>query len=472
MNKLLLHITAKIRTAFLLVFLLFLSGCATYYMQNEAFNASFLRGDISGAEKILDQDKKNNRNKNRALFLLNKGTLAWMQEDYTAATNYFNEADLYIEDQRKSVGSEALAMLTNPMTKPYQPEDFENVMLNFYKALSYLEMGDSEKALVECRRVNEKLYALNDKYPKKFQNRYSDDAFAHTLMGLIYDSTGDSNNAFIAYRNALKIYEENYLKNFNTSAPLQLKKDLLRTAFQTGLNQEYENYKNEFGFDYQKKNNNEGDVILIWLSGLGPVKAEWSINFSALNGRDGYLTMVNNEENVTLPFFVGNMDRNTRSAFSDLDFVRVAFPKYQERIPFYTSADVRINNSTTYHLEKAQDLNAIAFKTLKDRMVREMANSLLRLATKKALESYARSKDENIGALLSIFNAVTEKADTRNWQTLPHSIHYTRIRLKEGKHQLILQVNYPGGGSKDQEIEVNVKAGKTNYFTFHNMESN
>jgi len=133
---------------------------------------------------------------------------------------------------------------------------------------------------------------------------------------------------------------------------------------------------------------------------------------------------------------------------------------------------VRINDSITYQLEKGQDLNAIAFKTLKDRMVREMANSLLRLATKKALESYARSKDENIGALLSIFTAATEKADTRNWQTLPHSIHYTRIRLKEGKHQLMLQVNSPEGGSTDQEIEVNVKGGKTSYFTFHNMESN
>lgn len=463
---------AKIRFVFLLSFLLFLSGCATYYMQNEAFNASFLRGDISGAEKILDQDKKNNRNKNRALFLLNKGTLAWMQEDYTAATNYFNEADLFIEDQRKSVGSEALAMLTNPMAKPYKPEDFENVMLNFYKALSYLEMNDSEKALVECRRVNEKLYALNDKYPKKYQNRYSDDAFAHTLMGLIYDSTGDSNNAFIAYRNALKIYEENYLNNFNTSAPRQLKEDLLRTAYQTGLNQEYEFYKNEFGFDYQKKNKKEGDVIVIWLSGLGPVKSEWSINFSAVNGSNGYLTMVNNDENMTLPFFVGNMDRNTRNAFSDLDFVRVAFPKYQERVPVYTSANIWINETTSYQLEKVEDLNAIAFKTLKDRMIREMANSLLRLATKQAIESYARSKDDNIGALISIFNAVTEKADTRNWQTLPHSIHYSRIRLKEGKHQLVLQVNSPSGGSKDQEVEVNIIAGKTSYFTFHNMESN
>ncbi|PKQ67604.1 hypothetical protein BZG01_07485 [Labilibaculum manganireducens] len=464
--------SGKILPVFLFGVLLLLSGCATYYMQNEAFNNYFLQGDIASAEKVLDKDKKSNRNKNKALFLLNKGTLSWMQQDYVSATKYFNEADLFIEDQRKNIGSEALAMLTNPMARPYVPEDFENVMLNFYKALSYLEMGDTEAALVECRRVNEKLYALNDKYPKNYQNRYSDDAFAHTLMGLIYDSSGDSNNAFIAYRNALKIYEDNYLKNFNTPAPRQLKEDLLRTAYETGLMEDYDFFKNKFGFDFQKTDKTEGDVIIIWLSGLGPVKAEWSINFSAINGRDGYLTMVNNEENVTLPFFVGNMDSRTQNSFSDLDFVRVAFPKYQERIPYYTNADIIINDSLSYPLDKGEDINAIAFKTLKDRMVREMANSLLRLATKQAIESYTRSKDENLGAIISIFNAVTEKADTRNWQTLPNSIYYTRIRLKEGKHSVTLRVNSPNGDSKDQQFDLEVKAGKTKYFTFHNMESN
>jgi hypothetical protein len=302
MNKLFTN-----KAIFLLVFIssILLSSCATYYAQNEAFNQHFQNGDIANAERALDLDAKNKRNKNRSLYLLNKGTLAWMQQDYQRATAYFNEADLFIEDQRKNIANEALALLTNPATKPYVPEDFENVMLNFYKALSYIEMGDTESALVECRRVNEKLYALNDKYPKNYKNRYSDDAFAHVLMGLIYDSSKDYNNAFIAYRNALKIYEENYTKNFGTPAPLQLKEDLLRTAYQTGLNQEYEFYKDKFGFDFAKSDQNNGDLVFIWLTGLGPVKDEWSINFSALNGRDGYLTMVNEGEDITFPFFRG-----------------------------------------------------------------------------------------------------------------------------------------------------------------------
>lgn len=441
-------------------------------MQNEAFNQYFLQGDIANAEKILDKDKKSNRYKNKSLYLLNKGTLSWMQQDYVSATNYFNEADLFIEDQRKNIGSEALALLLNPATKPYVPEDFENVMVNFYKALSYLEMGNTQEAIVECKRVNEKLYALNDKYPKNYKNRYSDDAFAHTLMGLIYDAAGDSNNAFIAYRNAYNIYEDNYLKNFNTPPPIQLKEDLLRTAYQTGLTQEYDFYHSKFNLDFQQLQSNEGEVIVIWLNGLGPVKAEWSINFSAVNGSNGYLTMVNNDEGITLPFFVGDMDRKTQNSFSDLDFVRVAFPKYQERTPYFTSASIVVNDSLQIPLDKGEDINAIAFKTLKDRMLREMANSLLRLATKQAMENIARSQDKNIGTLVSIFNAITEKADTRNWQTLPHSIYYTRLHLKEGENKIILNTFGPNGDVTEQDIVLQVKAGKTVFFTFHNMESN
>ncbi|WP_421919162.1 COG3014 family protein [Marinifilum sp.] len=469
MNKLFTN-----KAFFLLVFIssLFLSGCATYYAQNEAFNQYFLTGDITNAERTLDQDAKNHRNKNRSLYLLNKGTLAWMQQDYQKATNYFNEADLFIEDQRKNIANEALALLTNPATKPYVPEDFENVMLNFYKALSYLEMGNTGSALVECRRVNEKLYALNDKYPKNFKNRYSDDAFAHVLMGLIYDSTKDYNNAFIAYRNALKIYEENYTKNFGTAAPLQLKEDLLRTAYQTGLTQEYEFYREQFGFDYIKAKKKEGDLVFIWLTGLGPVKDEWSINFSALNGTDGYLTMASEGEDLNFPFYVGDMDNKTRNSLNDLEFVRVAFPKYAERIPLYTEASVIVNDSLSYPLDKAEDINAIAFKTLRDRMLREMANSLLRLATKKALENYARSQDDTVGFLVGVLNAVTEKADTRNWQTLPYSIHYSRIRLKEGENNLILQVNSPDGLVKNQNVQIQIKSGETSFYTFQNMETN
>jgi len=450
---------------------LLLLSCATYYQQNEAFNNSFSNGDMVAANKHLDGNKKMKAQRNKVLYLVNKGTLAWMQQDYALANKYFNEADLFIEDQRKNLGSEALAIISNPSVKPYKPEDFENVLINYYKAISYLQLGNNEEALVECRRVNEKLFALNDKYPRNHKNRYSDDAFAHNLMGMIYDASKDYNNAFIAYRNAYNIYKDNYTGNFGTSSPEQLKKDILRTAKRLGFEQEYNFYSKEFNLTYENGSKDDGEVIFLWMNGLGPIKDEWSINFAATRNSGGFVTLANNEEGISFPFNTNSMSSNERSAFHNLEFVRVAFPKYRERVPLFTNATISLEDSTSIMLEKGEDINAIAFKCLKDRMVRELANSLLRLATKKAMEEFARSKDDTLGTLLSIANALTEKADTRNWQTLPHSIYYSRIKLKPGNHKLVLNLKSGINGAHNQDLNINVKAGETQFFTFQNLET-
>ncbi len=99
----------------------------------------------------------------------------------------------------------------------------------------------------------------------------------------------------------------------------------------------------------------------------------------------------------------------------DLKFVRVVFPKYLSRKPYYRTAALEVGGKT-FPLETGQDLNEIAMKTLEDRMIRELSKSLLRLAVKQAAEQAVRSKNENLGALFSIAQALSEKADTRNWR--------------------------------------------------------
>ena len=126
----------------------------------------------------------------------------------------------------------------------YRGEDHEHLMLLYFKAMNFLKLNDPEGALIECRRLNLRLNKLSDKYSseKKFQR----DAFVHTLMGIIYQSTKDYNNAFIAYRNAIEIYENDYSSMFGLQAPEQLKKDLLNTAWWTGFVDEFNSFKSLF----------------------------------------------------------------------------------------------------------------------------------------------------------------------------------------------------------------------------------
>lgn len=450
-----------------IIIITLLVGCATYYEQNLKLQSLITSGKFEAANTMLEKDTKSAQGKNRYLHYCNRGVVSFMNGDYELSNSFFNKADYYFEDYRKSFGNEALALVTNPMIKPYRPEDFEAVLVHFYKAINYIYLNSYEEAIVECRRVNIVLQQLNEKY-KKNKNKYARDAFAHCLMGIIYEAAGNTNDAFIAYRNALEIYEEDYAKLFNISVPNQLKQDLLRTTYQLGFGTELNFYETKFGITYDAEEEQKGHLVFFWMNGFGPVKDEWSINFTNTGYNDGWITLANADNGMSFPIYIGNKSRDDQAAFKNLSFLRVAFPKYKERKPMFSHACLSVNDQN-YPLELAEDINAVAFQCLNDRMMREMASGIARLATKKAMEELARNEDENLGAIVSIVNAMTEKADTRNWQSLPYSISYSRIPLSEGSHNVNLNIS--GRIKHTIPFSFDIKNNQTTFFAFHNLES-
>jgi len=446
---------------------IFLFGCATYYEQNLKLQNLITSGQFEAADKELSKDTKGAEGKNRYLYFCNRGVVCFMNGQYELSNSYFDKADYYMEDYSKSFGNEALALITNPMVKPYRPEDFEAVLVHFYKALNFIYLKDYEGALVECRRVNIVLQKLNDKY-KKNKNKYARDAFAHCLMGLVYEAAGNTNDAFIAYRNALEIYEEDYKELFGMGVPEQLKNDLMRTAHQLGFGTELDFYETKFGYKYEPEDPEKGHLVFFWLNGFGPVKDEWSINFTNTGYNDGWITLANEEHGLSFPIYIGNKSREQQASFSNMSFLRVAFPKYSERQPIFSQAKITAQGEQ-YPLELGEDINAIAFQCLNDRMVREMAAGIARLAAKKAAEELARNENENLGTIVSIVNAMTEKADTRNWQSLPYSISYCRVPLDEGMNNVELKVD--GRMQHSMPFTFDIKKGQTTFFAFHNLES-
>ena len=239
---------------------LLVGSCASYYQVNQSFNREFEYGNLEKANDILKQNKKAAEGKQRFLYFLNKGTVASLIGDYQASNEYLEKAYLFGEDYTINYLNEAVAYLTNPHFTVYRGEDHEHLILLYFKAINYLKMGENDKALVECRRLNIRLNQLADKYQS--DKKYKRDAFVHNLMGIAYEASKDYNNAFIAYRNAYNIYKEDYNELFGVGVPQQLKEDLLRTAFLTGFDTEFEFYKKEFGMEtYQYKRPEGGELV-------------------------------------------------------------------------------------------------------------------------------------------------------------------------------------------------------------------
>jgi len=296
-----------------LTFVLCCSACGsgTYYQSNLSFNQEFETGDIQGALNTL-QAKSSEAHGNKAfLYDVNNGLVLSMLGRYGESNDYFEKAYIFGEDYRTNYLYEAASYLTNPAFTAYRGEDHEHLMLLYYKALNYVKQNNFDDALVECRRLNIRLQQLSDRYGS--DNKYREDAFIHLMMGVIYEAGKDYNNAFIAYRNAYNIYTNSFQDLFHLGPPQQLKIDLLRTAWRSGLIDEFNQYKEEFNMpDYKCEINDQPELIFFWHNGLSPVKMEWGINF-AVNRRDNWLYFSNNNMQMMFPFNIGGFNDHDRN---------------------------------------------------------------------------------------------------------------------------------------------------------------
>ena len=447
-------------------FTLIVGACATYYQKHFDFNAEFEHGNLEKALEALKRRERDGEGKTRFLYDVNKGLLLSILGEYEESNNHFEKAFLFGEDYRINYLAEASSYFTNPNVTAYRGEDHEHLMVLYFKAINFLKMNRPQEALVECRRLNIRLNQLNDKYSSS--HKFQRDAFVHTLMGIIYQSTRDYNNAFIAYRNALEVYENDYAKMFGMSTPKQLKIDLLNTALWTGFHEEFKKYKDQFGMTDFQPVQPEADLVFFWHNGLGPVKEEWSINFIINAGPANTIVFSNAEMSFSFPYTVN--DQNDRTELSKLEVFRVAFPRYRERELYFNSAKLQ-SDSADYSLELTEDINKVAFLSLQQRMLQEFGKGLLRAALKKATEHSLRKEDETLGAVIGLMNAITEKADTRNWQTLPHSIYYSRVPLKEGVNPLKFTLESNNRRNIDYNFTYTAKRGETLFHTFSSLET-
>ncbi|KXX67609.1 COG3014 family protein [Flammeovirga sp. SJP92] len=425
-----------------LVFLVY--ACApTFYEKTYEFNKALAEGNYDQAAVMMEASDKMASGRLEFLYYVNSGMVASLQEKFDYSNQMFQKADIFIEDHKKSVLEEGGALLLNPNLSTYGGEDHEKLMVNYFKALNYLELKKYNEAIVECKRMNLALNRLSEKYSS--EKKYKRDAFIHVMMGIIYEANKDPNNAFIAYRNALEIYQNDYARLFKMAVPQQLKYDLVRTAQETGLWDDAKKYAKDFGIELSKEDN-YANLVLLWNNGMSPVKAEWGLNFAIIEGSNGWVTFVNKEYGLSFPYYAGN-DKLS------VTWIRAVFPKYVERKSFYTKASLS-EGGQQYPLSFAQDINAISFKVLEERMLLEFSKTLLRVALKQSVAARVSQENEGWGAALSILGSATESADTRSWQSLPKDILYTRVPLKEGQKTIDIELTNIKGGKEKRTLEL------------------
>ena len=136
---------------------LFATGCQTYQQQNKVI-VYWNQGDLTNA--VVEAKKQADHNAN------DKDAIIWRLEDaavlraaglYGDSNQAFDEAQNKIDDYalkaKVHVSEEAGALLSNQANLPYEGRSYDGIMLNTYKALNYLALGDPDKARPEIIRA-------------------------------------------------------------------------------------------------------------------------------------------------------------------------------------------------------------------------------------------------------------------------------------------------------------------------------
>ena len=341
----------------------------------------------------------------RLLYLLEKSQILSRMGEEKKSRRLLLEADKLVDDlYTTSVSKSAASMVVNDSVQDYSGEDYEKVTIHTMLALSFLREGDLKSALIEARKINSRLNEINQTYDKK--NRYSEDAFARYLAGMIYEAEGNWDAAIIDYRKAEEAYGAAYSSHFNTPVPRDLVQALYGLYLKRDRKQDAQRLKAQYRqilAAYRPPPAGEGEVIVIHQ--VGDIATKEKKDFMIPIGK----------EIVRFSFPVINANRRVSA----------------ER------TGIRLDDSRFVRAELAQNLDLIAAKTLEDRKARIIVKAGARLILKSQLAQQAQKEFGLVGFIAgNIYGAVTETADTRSWTLLPSSFFVTRVALPAGRKEV------------------------------------
>lgn len=400
---------------YVLGLLVFCSACAAPSLRYKTdISRQIAQGEFkSAADTVQTKRTKHYAKQDRALAYLDEAVLRHDAGENAQSDELFAQAqdrieELYTVSASKSAGR----LLVNDLTLPYSVAPYERAMTYFYRAMNFIAQDNLSDAAVEARRAVQFLDNLRGSKTKG----YNDDPFVQYFTSLIFESVGQLSDARISRQNALNAYR-NLGGLLQVSAP-------------------------EFSVpaDYNKL----GEVIIFHYNGLLPLKRNTTVQL-AWDKMRAILSSAQETNRTDVGPAVANA---LRAGFMG-HAVTVAFPELTPQPYTIESSFAQAPDGQRYALQKVADLSAAAKADLEERLpgiwfravARAVAKQVAAQAANQATQS--ASKNDNVGQVAELFvnilGSAVEKADTRQWFTLPAQILMARIFVAPGEQDITLR---------------------------------
>ena len=392
-----------------------LVGCSLYQFKVTEARKKLKAGQVESSLSILKKYVEESSD-DKLVYLMDYGTALQIAGKYKESNEAFLLAHDIAEIQDyHSISKITASLLFSESMVQYKGDHFEKVFINAMLALNFLMLGNHEAALVETRRLNEKLYKLKVEGGKS----YEENEFAYYLAGMIWESDRKYDDAYIDYKKAYQI---------NPNMPF-IKQDLLRTSYFARRMQAHRKHLKEFNIKFDPRDyKNKSELVVIYQQGWGPVK----------------------KPSPQAPRFPALFPVNSQT----------------------TAAKIVVDEKK-YETQQIFDVTTEAINTLKEQYAALIAKRVAAEATKVAVSKTLQKENEGLGQLAYVVMKMADTADLRQWSTLPNSFQLQRIWLKPGEYDVRvkgLALNSQPSGETHQFKNVQLKRNKKTFLTWRSLK--
>ncbi|MGC6476322.1 MAG: COG3014 family protein [Parvibaculales bacterium] len=422
-------------------------------------------GASINASKNLDQDYQNGLYKNAAisieqdlglveeagfkivdvkagnvLFHLNAGETWRLSGNHERARAHFDgvETLLKVEDLEgigTKTGETIGSVLVNDKVRSYNPAASERILTNFYQGLSFWADKNTNNALVEFKKADERTRLALQAYRKEIDkankearaegqavsqnisNGYAGNQIGRRFPEIdtwkVYDNFV---NPSVAYMNAL-------LLSTGQGSDIESAKDLMkRVRGMVGKNPVIDSDFNNL----MQSNSLTSGGDYVWVvaeTGLGPVLTE---------------------EKFDLPWPTGGT----------AIVVSMALPKLVERNVDVDMSGIALNGRPV-RLYPLSDMSVVMQTEFKKRWPAVVSRALVSTVTKAVIQKQAADENPLLGFAATIYSVATTGADTRSWKMTPKRWRVAKVKLN-GDAKISLPYGLEG-----QSVDLDIPGGKS-----------
>ena len=378
--------------------LVFVSSCASWSDHLREVSDLYASGRYELALQKLQSSSVKQQSRNRLLYHLELAMLYdRLNRHQKSRREFFRAAKLAEDLYTTSVSREAASYLFSSDATEYSGEDYEKIFIHTMLALSYLSTDELQEALVEARRINLRLHAINRGYGDA-QNRYNEDALARYLAGMIHEANGNVDSAFIDYHKAWQLYRDEFKIFNNQRVPRQVGVALYRLSRRAKRTLAPKLLPKLTAAERQQQKN-QAEVAVIHQFG----------RIANKEAREFLFPLERQVVRFSFPVVVARHSRYGRSGVT---------LRQRGRTARFIASEQMIN------------LDQVAQVALEDRRARLTVKQITRLVSKGVLTDQMHRKFGTLaGVAFNVYAAATETADTRSWSLLPARIAITRFAI-------------------------------------------